>query len=134
VGAPLDFDLSQKVLDETQLAVRDPSGETLKPAVGAHASGELEVSLEHPAQVGFYRLYRDTTRVAEIAVNVDTRESNLSVSSLPEKRPDGVSVVRVGESFRTELREAREGREVYAAFLVLAIAALVAESILGRKA
>jgi hypothetical protein len=133
-GAPIDFDLSQKVLDETQLAVRDPSGAVSKPAVGTHASGELEVSLEHPGQVGFYRLYRDTTRVAEVAVNVDARESNLAVTSLPEKRPEGVSVVRAGESFRTELREAKEGREVYAAFLVLAIAALVAESVLGRKA
>ena len=72
--------------------------------------------------------------VDRAAVNVDARESNLSVSSMPDKRPDGVSVVRAGESFRSELREAKEGREVYAAFLVLAIAALVAESILGRKA
>ncbi len=133
-GTPIDFDLSQKVLDETQLTVRDPAGATLKPAIGVHASGELEVSLEHPARVGFYRLYRDTTRVAEMAVNVDARESDLTVSSVPEKRPDAVSVVRAGESFRSDLREAREGREVYAAFLVLAIAALVAESILGRKA
>jgi hypothetical protein len=45
-----------------------------------------------------------------------------------------VSVVRAGESFRTELREAKEGREVFVAFLLVAIAALVAESVLGRKA
>lgn len=133
-GVPINFDLGQKVLDETQLSVRDPDGTTTKPAVGEHASGELEVSLEHPPHVGFYRLYRDTTRVAEVAVNVDARESNLTVSSMPKDKPQGVSVVRAGESFRTELREAREGREVYAVFLMLAIAALVAESVLGRKA
>jgi hypothetical protein len=79
-------------------------------------------------------LYRDTTRVAEEAVNVDPREANLSASSLPRKKPKAVSVVEAGQSFRTDLRQAKEGREVFAVFLMIAIAALVAESILGRKA
>jgi hypothetical protein len=43
-------------------------------------------------------------------------------------------MVEAGQSFRTELREAKEGREVFAIFLLLAIACLVAESMLGRKA
>jgi hypothetical protein len=92
------------------------------------------VSYERPLTAGFYRLFRDTTRVAEMAVNVDTRESNLAVSSLPDKRPRGVDVVRTGDSFRDQLRQAREGREVYAWFIMFAIAALAAESVLGRKA
>lgn len=33
-----------------------------------------------------------------------------------------------------DLRQAREGREVFAAFLLLAVASLVAESVLGRRA
>jgi hypothetical protein len=133
-GAPIEFALTQTVLDESQLAVRDPSGATQKPVVGENAAGEMQVGLARPAEVGFYRLYRDTTRVAEVAVNVDARESNLSAKSLPKKRPGAVTVVQAGQSFRTELREAKEGREVYAVFVLLAIAALVAESILGRKA
>ena len=134
VGAPIAFNLSQTVLDESQLAVRDPSGATQKPVIGENAAGEMQVGLTHPAEVGFYRLYRDTTRVAEVAVNVDARESNLSATSLPKKRPDAVTVVEAGQSFRTDLREAKEGREIFAVFVLVAIAALVAESILGRKA
>jgi hypothetical protein len=134
VGAPIEFNVGQRILDETQLAVRAPDGATLKPAVTDNASGDPLVSVQNPAAVGFYRLYRDTTRVSEEAVNVDARESNLSISSMPRNRPDAVTVVEAGQSFRTELREAKEGREVFAFFLLIAIAALVAESILGRKA
>jgi hypothetical protein len=134
VGAPLSFTVSQANLDESQLSIRDPAGESLKPSIGERSAGEVQVGFDRPARPGFYRLYRDTTRVAEAAVNVDARESNLATSSLADKRPKSVSVVRAGESFRTELREAKEGREVFVAFLLVAIAALVAESVLGRKA
>lgn len=134
VGLPIAFTVSQTGLDESQLSIRDPAGESLRPSIGERSAGDLQVGFDRPAHPGFYRLYRDTTRVAEVAVNVDTRESNLSTSSLAEKRPKSVSVVRAGQSFRTELREAKEGREVFAAFLLVAIIALVAESVLGRKA
>ena len=134
VGKPISFEVSTTGLDESQLAIRDPEGASLKPAVGERTGGDVVASYERPLQPGFYRLYRDTTRVAETAVNVDTRESNLSASSLPDKRPRGVSVVQTGESFRDDLREAREGREIYAMFVLFAIAALAAESVLGRKA
>jgi hypothetical protein len=133
VGAPVAFELKQAVLDETQLVVRAPDGSTQKPVIGENAAGEMQVSLARPAEVGFYRLYRDTTRVAEVAVNVDARESNLAASSIPAKKPAAVTVVEAGQSFRTDLREAKEGREIYAIFVLLAIAALVAESILGRR-
>jgi hypothetical protein len=134
VGSPIEFELTQTVLDESQLAVRDPDGASLKPVIGENAAGEMQVGVAYPTTVGFYRLYRDTTRVAEIAVNVDTRESNLSASSLPRKKPESVTVVEAGQSFRTDLREAKEGREIFAVFVLLAFAALVAESIIGRKA
>ena len=134
VGAPIEFNLTQKIPDESQLAVHDPDGAQQKPSIIDNAAGEPQVALEDPSAVGFYRLYRDTTRVAEEAVNVDARESNLSVSSLPRKNPKAVTVVEAGQSFRTDLRQAKEGREVFAVFLMIAIAALVAESILGRKA
>ncbi len=134
VGSPLEFDVSTTGLDESQLSVRDPDGNSSRPTVGAPAAGDVPVRFDATLRPGFYRLYRDTTRIAEAAVNVDTRESNLAVSSLPEKRPKAVTVVQAGESFRSELREAREGREIYAIFVMLAIAALVGESILGRRA
>jgi hypothetical protein len=134
VGVPVEFNPGQRVLDESQLVVRAPDGSRQKPAITNPASGDPLVSVQNPAAVGFYRLYRDTTLVAEEAVNVDARESNLSVSSLPDRKPRAVTVVEAGQSFRTELREAKEGREVFAIFLLVAIAALVAESILGRRA
>jgi Aerotolerance regulator N-terminal/von Willebrand factor type A domain len=134
VGAPVEFEVSATGLDESQLSVRDPDGTSQKPDVGASASGDVPVRIERPLRPGFYTLVRDTTRVAEAAVNVDTQESNLVASSLPAKRLKGVSVVHAGESFKTDLRQAREGREIYAVFVVLAIAALVGESVLGRKA
>jgi hypothetical protein len=134
VGSPIAFTVSQTGLDESQLSIRDPAGESLKPSIGERSAGDVQVGFDRPARPGFYRLYRDTTRVAEVAVNVDARESNLATSSLAEKRPKSVSVVRAGQSFRTELREAKEGREVFAAFLLIAVAALVAESVLGRRA
>ena len=134
VGTPIEFNLSQKILDESQLTVHDPAGGTQKPATTESASGDPLISVQDPGAVGFYRLYRDTTRVAEDAVNVDARESDLSASSLPKKHPKAVTVVEAGQSFRTDLREAKEGREVFAVFLMIATAALVAESVLGRKA
>jgi hypothetical protein len=134
VGAPISFTLSQTGLDETRLEIRDPSGESLKLSIGERSSGDVQVGFDRPARPGFYRLYRDTTHVAETAVNVDTRESDLATSGLKKTRPKAVSVVRVSESFRTDLREAKEGREVFAAFVLIAMAALVAESALGRKA
>ena len=134
VGTPIEFNVGQRIQDESQLAVRGPDGAEQKPTVTDHSAGDPIVSVQNPASVGFYRLYRDTTRVAEEAVNVDARESNLSQSSLPDKKPDAVTVVEAGQSFRTELREAKEGREVFAIFLLIAIACLVAESMLGRRA
>jgi len=134
VGEPVSFEISTTGLDETQLAIQGPAGASLQPAVGERSGGDVVVSLERPLDPGFFRLYRDTTRVAELAVNVDTRESNLDASSLPDKRPRGVSVVQAGASFRDDLREAREGREIYAMFVLVAMAALAAESVLGRKA
>ena len=133
VGAPIEFNLTQKVPDESQLAVHDPGGAQQKPTI-IDGTGEPQITVQEPAEVGFYRLYRDTTRVAEEAVNVDARESNLSLSSLPKKKPKAVTVVEAGQTFRTDLRQAKEGREVFAIFLMIAIAALVAESLLGRKA
>ncbi len=134
VGKPISFEVSTTGLDESQLVIRDPADAALKPVVGGRSGGDVVVAYERPLDPGFYRLYRDTTRVAETAVNVDTQESNLTVSSLSGKRPRGVSVVEAGAGFRDDLREAREGREIYAMFVLFAIAALAAESVLGRKA
>ena len=43
-------------------------------------------------------------------------------------------VVDTGGRFRDELQEQKHGREIYHIFLILALAALVTEAMLGRHA
>jgi hypothetical protein len=62
VGSPIAFTISQSGLDESQLTIRDPAGESLKPSIGERSAGDA--GRLPPRAAGFYRLYRDTTRVA----------------------------------------------------------------------
>jgi hypothetical protein len=68
-----------------------------------------------------------------MTVNVATLESNLTVSSMPRGGDVGGSIVHAGENFIDDLKAKRQGREVFALFILLAMAALVAESILSRR-
>ena len=106
----------------------------MKPVIFETPLGDSRLICERPRTVGFYRLLKDTTLVAEAAVNLDTRESDISTRSLPQEGIEAASVVRTGVDFVQNLREKSQGREIFAFFVFLAAAALVAESILGRKA
>ena len=90
--------------------------------------------LPRPQSVGFYALLADTTRIVETCVNVDARESNLNAHDLDGEELERARVVETTGDFAQNLRRETQGREIYAVFLLLALAALVAESILGRKA
>jgi len=131
-GRQLYFDAPAAAAASSQLVIRDPRGEFLRPVVFETQPGEAQVICEQPNVVGFYDLLRDTTVVARAAVNLDTRESNLAARSLEDGAEGGV-VVRAGEDIAASLNEARQGREVFAFFVLLAAAALVAESLLGRR-
>ena len=132
-GRQLLFDAAPGALSSSQLLIRDPDGNPVKPVVFASPGGERRAICERPERVGFYQLMRDTTVLAEAVVNVDTRESNISESSVSNDEKS-VSLVRAGGDFARNLREARQGREVFALFIFLAAAALATESILGRRA
>jgi len=132
-GEQLFFDTPGTSLSSQSLVIRGPDGEPLRPVSFELPTGDTQVICERPQRVGFYRLMRDTTVVAEAAVNVNTVESNLSASSLPDGQRYA-SVVETGGDLTRNLQEARQGREVFAMFVFLAMTALATESVLGRKA
>ena len=132
VGQDLFFDIPEGEVSASHLLIRDPQGRPLKPVIYESPQGDkTQVICERTRAVGVFTLQSDTTVVAVAAVNLDTRESNLARSSLPE---DGGAVVQAGPDFLDNLEEKRQGREVFAFFVLLVAVALVAESILGRKA
>jgi hypothetical protein len=107
----------------------------VKPTVVENGAGDPLASLQDPGSAGFYpslsRYHPRRRRGGECR----SRANRTSLSAVSQKKPPkAITVVEAGQSFRTDLREAKEGREVFAFFLMIAIAALVAESILGRKA
>ena len=90
--------------------------------------------VSRPAEVGFYRLLADTTTIAAAAVNVDTRESNLNPRELDASFIGAARIIDTTIDFAASLQRERQGREIYGLFLLLAVAALILESLLGRRA
>ena len=133
VGRQLLFDAPPATLTSSRLVIRDPDNLPLRPVVFETPQGDPRAICERPQKPGFYRLMSDTTVVAEEVVNLDTRESNISVKSIPEAGLAAASVVRTDGSFLKNLQAARQGREIFGLFIFLAAAALAAESILGRR-
>jgi hypothetical protein len=132
-GAQLHFPVNETVSRSARLVIRDPEGQPLDPVIADTPQGERRVICERPRAVGVYELRSDTTVVSQAVVNLDTRESNVTIHSLvtPDERSH---VVETSGDFAGNLREKRHGREIYGFFILLAAAALVAESVLGRKA
>ncbi len=133
-GDPLVFDVPDAAaLDPDRLVVRDPAGEPLAATLFTTPSGQRRVLCDRPSRAGFYRLMRDTVVVAQAAVNVDPRETNLLVSLADSVGTAIARRIDVTGDIDAAIRAARQGREVYAAFVLVALAALVAESLLGRR-
>jgi hypothetical protein len=134
VGHQLTFDAPQSALASSQLVIRDPGNQPLRPVTFETPQGERRVICERPQKTGFYKLMTDTTLVAEEVVNLDTRESNIAVRCIPQKGFESASVVSAEGDFLKNLQASRRGREIFGLFIFLAAAALAAESILGRQA
>ncbi len=135
VGRDLYFDLPAKWTAQTgDLRVLTSTGGETKPLLYEAGQGEVKALLTAPQAVGFYTLLADTTRIAETCVNVDTRESNLNARDLESADLPGAHVVETSGDVAQNLRRETQGREIYAVFLLLALCALVAEALLGRKA
>jgi hypothetical protein len=135
VGADLVFDLPPKWSVQTgDLRVRTEVGGDIKPIFSETREGEVKAIVPRPRDVGFYALLADTTRITEACVNVDTRESNLNPRPLDKTTLGDASVVDVSGNLARDIRRERQGREIFALFFLLAIAALAAEAFLGRRA
>lgn len=133
-GTDLVFDLLQWGPQSTQLRVVDERGTSEKPLLFESPQGETKAMVARPREVGFYSLRADTAIVAQAAVNIDTRESNLNPQPLSEDELGGARVIEASSHFAESLLSEKQGREIYAAFLILAVCALVLESVLGRNA
>lgn len=100
---------------------------------GAGAARLTSAPLESP---GLYRVWQGRELRSSFAVNPDPRESNLA--ALPEREalaafPAGrAMVLRPGEQLANRVREARYGRELWPLFVMIALALLAAESLIGR--
>lgn len=97
------------------------------------ATRAVSAPLERP---GLYRVLESGRLRGSVAVNPSPRESELT--PLGEREllaafPDGrARILRPGEDFAQRVREARLGRELWPWFVMLALALLAAESVLGR--
>jgi hypothetical protein len=100
---------------------------------GGGATRLLSGPLETP---GLYRVLQGGAPRAAFAVNPDPAESDLEViptARLARAFPSGrVTVLEPGAGIERRVREARYGRELWAWFVMLALALLVAETVLGR--
>ncbi len=93
----------------------------------------VSAPLEAP---GLYRVLRDGRLRATFAVNADARESDLDGeedAALAGRLPGARTVVlRGGADLARRVREARYGRELWGLFVLLALALLVAETVIAR--
>jgi len=93
----------------------------------------LSAPLERP---GLYRVLQGGQLRASFAVNPDPRESDLTVfpeAALIRAFPPGRTTVLMPRAdLAKRVREARYGQELWAWFLILALALLVAETVIGR--
>jgi hypothetical protein len=134
-GSDLVFDVPPSWSQQgAALRVVGGGGEARQPIVYSAPDGETRVMIPQPREVGFYQLLADTTLISEAVVNVDTRESNLNPQRLDERYTGVAKIIDASTDLASNLQREKQGREVYALFLLIALSALVVESILGRKA
>jgi hypothetical protein len=85
---------------------------------------------------GLYRVMQDGKLRATFAVNVDPRESDLDSppdAELLQRFPPGrASILHIGEDLARRVREARYGRELWSMMVLLALALLIAETVVAR--
>jgi len=135
VGSDLVFDLAPKWSVQTGgLRVRAQTGGDIRPVFSQTQEGGIKAVVSQPRDVGFYELLADTTQIMEACVNVDTRESNLNPRALDERAIGDARVIEASGNIAGDIRRERQGREIYAVLFFLAVAALAAEALLGRKA
>ena len=117
-----------------RMEVEPPSGPALTAAF-RHRPGPAAV-IERAADPGVYRFHVSGRTVALGAVNVDPRESDLAPADRSEIEellsPLPVTFIEAGVKLEDEVLQARYGRELWRAFLYVALALLAVEMYLAR--
>jgi hypothetical protein len=123
--------------DATDAVFETPSGKTITVPVGKRY-GQYVALLERSEEAGFY-----TARVSvqapgtSIAVNVDTRESDVATMDGEELRQSladtGVNVVADAGELVDSIELARTGRSAWRFFLLAALILLLAESLFADR-
>ncbi len=137
VGQPLEHVVEESAVPTgATLIAEGPDNVVLGVASAKTSQGFVLTSDAVPAP-GLYKLKAGSTVLAELPVNVDTRESNLA--SIPDAELAGlfpgrqVRLLKKNDSVDELVRQARYGREFWREFLVAALALLALEGWLSRK-
>jgi hypothetical protein len=117
------------------LRLTDPRGRIV-PLTQSLAEGARRLQSAPLTEVGLYHLSAGARPLRDVAVNLDTRESDLSrlTADAAKKRwASYLPVVLEGSvDLARRIREGRYGREIGMLLLALALACLVAETVIGR--
>jgi hypothetical protein len=132
VGQPASMTVA---MTSEQRAVRftDATGESMSATFEPGRDGAI-VMFSQTSLPGLYRMYADDVLLGAVAVNVDGRESNLeslSVQQLRERSAlEGDRFLAADGADAGELERLREGRSLWAHFLMAAMCVLMVEQLL----
>jgi hypothetical protein len=135
-GAAVGEDLAVRLgeVPAGRVEVEYPSGRTATAQL-RHSGGPAAV-IERADEPGVYRFRADGRMVALGAVNVSSRESDLTAADRAEIEarlaPHAVTFVNADARLADEVLQARYGRELWRAFLYVALALLALEMYLAR--
>lgn len=117
------------------LRLTDPRGRSV-PLSQTLSEGARRLVSPPLTEVGLYRLSAGARTLRQVAVNLDTRESDLARLSAADARKRWASyqpvVLEGAVDLARRIREGRYGREIGGLLLALALACLIAETLIGR--
>lgn len=131
IGRPFRWNI-KSATGEVSLTAPDESEEDLR-TVGA--SGQVFVSGEVRKEPGIYTLKSGDKTLSLTAFNVDPVESSnarITANDIDQTLNLKIAEINPKNDIKTEVTEARFGRELWKECLLLALILLIIESILGR--
>jgi hypothetical protein len=123
--------------DASDAVFDSPSGKTTTVPVREHR-GQYVALLETASEAGFYQARVSVQSPGlPIAVNVDTRESEVACLPLPELRANleglGLTVAADGGELAAAIESTRTGRSAWRFFMIAALTILVLESLFADR-
>ena len=135
VGNPVRFETSAGDID-AEYTVVNPSNERI--IIVPDIKGErMILTCPDPAESGIYRFERDGRLIALRAVNIDPRESDLTVLDIPtlkDRFPESkVFYVENIPALERSIKRSRWGRELWREMILIALLILIAETVVARE-